>query len=75
MAEKPGTGPLAGLGRLVSALAGADGEKDVQAPDASPEPADAEAPRTSTLDLASLVRDLVRDGDPLTTLRAFLGDV
>ena len=94
MAGQSAEGPLAGLGRLVSALAGRAGEKDARqgAPDAdgaTPECSgaqaatdaddetaeDAASARTSTLDLAALVRGLVRDGDPLTTLRAFVGDV
>lgn len=97
MAEPKSTGPLSGLGRLVSALVGrgrggangaelaqGTGEKPVQpTPDAPVEPETEDkseieqdaGPRTSTLDLAALVRGLVRDRDPLTTLRAFVGGV
>lgn len=99
MAEPKSTGPLSGLGRLVSALVGKPADKGGQARSAegrgekdaaaAAQPADAAvtsespaatgspkpAPQTSTLDLPALVRSLVRDSDPLTTLRAFAGDV
>lgn len=50
-------------------------EKDAEAEAVAADAAEPAAPQTSTLDLAALVRGLLRDRDPLTTMRAFVGDV
>lgn len=92
-------GPLSGLGRLVSALAGrgrAAAEKGTEAEDAQvttatapgddagekgastqaavPAEADA-APSESALDMAALVKRLLRSREPLGLLRGFVTDV